>query len=295
MKNCSIIDLCTPLLLNIQAYRIRFVETELPKNKRMSISEYGYNPDVKSIKMMRLNLAGEQVLYTSTEPRTSYCETISSDKLNNPFYISIWRKKNPKQYCNCFMSSFDSCSENCESNAFKIKTEYRSRLNSEQEQNIKKMGKILEKKYPEDCIDKYKESAQLASYIFKSADCIIMPSARNNKEVNITFNKEFTDNSLILDRVYFCNPFDIQHIQQNSLVFRVDKIGLVINNRVVWHKWHVKENELVDMNSNLLVHYINNTGSLIYPNINKQINDWHCGYYNNKCVKFKIEKEEEND
>ena len=290
MKNCSIIDLCTPLLLNIQAYRVRFVETELPKNKRMSISEYGYNPNSKT--RGRYNKPGEHVLYTSTNPSTSYNETIPFNSLSSPFYLSVWRKRDEEQTCSCFLSSFESSSENIRSNAGKIKMEYVKNLNQEKKIKVRILGEILEKKYLQDDEDKYKESSELASCIFKYADCIISPSAKEPEEINITFNKEFTDNSLILDRVYFCSPFDIQ---QNSLVFRVDKIGLVIDNRVVWHKWHVKENELADMNSNRLVHYINNTGSFIYPNINKQINDWHCGYYNNKCVKFKIEMEVEND
>ena len=189
------------------------------------------------------------------------------------------------------MSSFDSCSEDTQSNAYKIKTDYRNNLNSKQEQTIKEIGKVLEKKSSEQSLDIYKESAKLASDIFKYADCIITPSARDNKEFNLTFNKNFADESLVLNRIYYCNPFPNDC---GSLVFRVVKIGLVISNRVVWYNWHVKDNELLYTDSNLLINYDYNRESLIYPNIIKPIDDWHIGFYNQKKVKFQIEIEEDN-
>lgn len=67
-KDFSVVDLG----LNLSLYRIRFVEEELSKDKRTNIPEFGYNPNPKNIKRMRLNLPGEQVLYTSTNPLVSY-------------------------------------------------------------------------------------------------------------------------------------------------------------------------------------------------------------------------------
>lgn len=285
--------MCYPVVslnLNNQAYRIRFVETELPPERRTSIFEFGYNPDVKNIGIMRLNQSGEQVLYTSTNPGTSYIETISNKNLNYPFYLSVWCKKDANKLCNCFISSFDSCSKDSNSNAYKIKTEYRKNVDSEQELTITEIGKVLEKEYSELCSNKYEESAQLASNIFKIADCIITPSAKNNDEVNLTFNKRFADESLVLDRIYFCNPFPNGCC---SLVFRVVKIGLVVTNRVVWYNWHVKDNILLNTDSNQEIEYIDNRDSLIYPNIIKPINDWHIGWYDNNKVRFKIKIEKE--
>ena len=286
--------MCYPVVnlsLNNQAYRVRFVETELPKDKRMSISEFSYNPNVKNIRMMRLNLPGEQVLYTSTNPRTSYEETISSKDKTKPFYLSVWSKKNVKQTCTCFLSSFDSCSDHSQSNAFKIKTEFRNKLTTEQELAVVKIGKKLEKNASQGN-NTYEESSQLASNIFNYADCIITPSAKDSKEVNLTFNKDFADKSLILNRIYFCSPFPCN---KRSLLFRVNKIGLVINNRVEWYNWKVKNDILKDTNSNLSIKYNDSDQIFIFPNVNKPIDDWHIGFYKQKKVKFQIEIEEDNN
>lgn len=106
----------------------------------------------------------------------------------------------------------------------------------------------------------------------------------------MTFNKRFADESLVLDRIYFCNPFPNGCC---SLVFRVVKIGLVVTNRVVWYNWHVKDNILLNTDSNQEIEYIDNRDSLIYPNIIKPINDWHIGWYDNNKVRFKIKIEKE--
>ena len=286
--------MCVPfvnLSLNNQVYRVRFVETELSKDKRMAISEYSYNPNAMT--RGRYNKPDEHVLYTSTNPRTSYDETISSEFINYPFYLSVWRKRDEKQTCICFLSSFGSCSEDIKSNAGKVRKEYNEKLNQEEKFIVAKFGEILEKNYSHDDEDKYKASSELASCIFKFAECIISPSAKDSEEINITFNKEFTDNSLILDRVYFCSPFCNK---QKSLVFRVDKIGIVKDNRVVWYRWHIKEHTLKSQESNCLIQYIKGEEmSLLYPNIIRHIDDWHLGMYNQTKVEYKIELEADSD
>ena len=277
------------LPLNVQAYRVRFVEKELPKYKRMAISEYGYNPN--SVTRGRYNQPGEHVLYTSTNPLTSYDETINSSLLNSYFYLSVWRKKDKKQNCNCFLSSFDSCSGDLTSNSGKLRSEYLEKLNEEERNVVRNIGENLEMKYLHDREDKYYESSQLASRIFKTADCIIAPSAKDSNEVNITFNKEFTDNSLCLERVYLCRPFDNQN---KSMIFKVDKIGIVNDNKVVWYHWHVKAHSLRIRNPFSLNQDFHKIGMpILYPNVNKPIDDWHTGFYNQELVEFKIELEKD--
>ncbi len=106
--------------LNLQVYRVRFVEEELPNDKKISISEYAYNPILEEIKRKRLNLPNEQVLYTSTHPLVAYKETVTSESSKSYFYLSVWHKNDKDELCSCFLSSFESCSQCRSSNANKI-------------------------------------------------------------------------------------------------------------------------------------------------------------------------------
>lgn len=277
-KDFSVVDLG----LNLSLYRIRFVEEELSKDKRTNIPEFGYNPNPKNIKRMRLNLPGEQVLYTSTNPLVSYKETISPKSLNLLFYLSVWSKKDKEEKCTCFLSSFESCPKEPDCNSNKIKREYCKKLNAQDLQTIAKMGKILEKQYSQNSKDKYKESSLLASEILKRVACIMTPSAKEPQEVNITCNKQFTDNSLILNRVYLCRPFP----SKASIFFRVEKIGVVNNNKVIWYNWNIKEGSLVYGKNEPIPQ---DDKDILYPNVMNSIFDYHKGIYKGEIVNFKID------
>ena len=267
------------LPLNIQTYRVRFVATELSKEKRVEICEYGYNPNSNS--RMRYNQPGELVLYTSTNPRTSYDETISPNDSDSHFYLSVWRKKDTQQQCSCFISAFNSICDDICSNAHNLKREYSAQLSPTDLSIIESIGCNLEREYSHKNENKYIKSAEIASHIFKYVDCIISPSAKNRCEVNITFNKDFADNSLVLDRVYYCGPFNSP---TSSLVFRVKKIGIVSDNKVVWYNWSIKDcNNKIEQSSE----------TFLFPNVNKSIYELHDGYLNNTKVEFKIELEAE--
>lgn len=270
--------------LNLQVYRVRFVEEELPNDKKISISEYGYNPKPE---IMRLNKQGEQVLYTSTHPLVAYEETVTLDSHKLYFYLSVWHKRDDaEKECSCFLSSFESCSQAPNSNANKIYHLYYQNLNEQDLQIVTKIGKVLEKQYPSDSKDKYKDSSQLASKLLKQADCIMTPSAKDNKEINITFNKNFADNSLVLDRVYFCRKFNSH---RESLAFNVEKIGIVSEDKVVWYNWYIKENTLRNHCKKTIKVDINEKQALLFPNVTTSVSEWQKGIYKGEVVEFKLD------
>lgn len=272
--------------LNLQVYRVRFVEEELPNDKKISISEYAYNPILEEIKRKRLNLPNEQVLYTSTHPLVAYKETVTSESSKSYFYLSVWHKNDKDELCSCFLSSFESCSQCRSSNANKIYRLGYQNFDEQDLQTIAKIGKVLEKYYPSDSNDKYEDSSQLASKLLEQADCIMTPSAKDNKEINITYNKRFTDNSLVLDRVYFCRKFNSL---QKSLAFDVEKIGVVSGNKVVWYNWFVKENTLRNDCKKTFKMNPEEEQTILVPNITTSTSEWQKGIYKGECVEFKLD------
>lgn len=268
------------LSVNLSAYRIRFIETELPQDKRINISEYGYNPNPNNINRLRFNLPREQVLYTSTNPWVSYCETVS-EKSHIPYlYLSVWRKKHQNKKTSCFLSSLEHCSQNKDSNAYKIRQEYCQSLTDSELKQVLKISRILEKEYDPNEKDIYKESSKLASKMFKKIDCIISPCAKENDEVNLTYSKQYADNSLSLSHVFFCRSFEHR---KKSLGFKVEKIGIRNENKVIWYNWRIIEDSIKPIEPSQA------ENDMLYPNVNQPVNGWHTGIYQKQKVKFKIE------
>ena len=223
-------------------YRVRKDEDGIDESNPKSFS---YIQDSTRILRYRFNREGEQVLYTSTTPNVAVGETL--ENFNGNFYIGKWRNNNPESNFNSFVALDENCSKDLKSNSRKIREEIKTHFSKAELERIDCLRNILEKDYSKvPKADKYKESSILASKILEVADCILSYSAKNDKELNVTFNKKSTDELLVLECVYYCGPLK----DKMSLAYDVKKIGLVENGKIVWYKWEVNMESLKWLDDN---------------------------------------------
>ena len=100
------------------------------------------------------------------------------------------RRNNQNGKFNAFVAVDENCSTNPDSFARKVREAIKSHFSKEELDRIDFLRNILEKDYTNYPIElQYLESSELASKILEVADCILSYSAKDNKELNVTFNK----------------------------------------------------------------------------------------------------------
>lgn len=256
-------------------YRVRAEFTEGVNR----YSAYSYNPNAVNIERLRFNKECEQVLYTATSPCVAVKETLRKE---TPFYLSKWKGIYENGVMS-FVAIDDNCSDDENSNSRKVRRIIKDKATKEELLEIDQMRKILEKDYtdyPEET--RYIESSELASFILKSAECILSYSAHDDKELNVTFNKQTVDDKLALDTVYHCRP---NHNHQ-SLFFDVSEVGLPNGDSVIWYDWRVDESSLIidsqagyilDEVGILRILHRNPGNACVGINVNQPINGYHKG------------------
>lgn len=224
-------------------YRVR---TDTKDFDDTNPAEFSYIQDVNKIKRQRFNREGEQVLYTSTFPNIAVMETLKED-YNDAFYIGKWKNIKQDNKLWSFVAVDDNCSTNTESSSRKVREVIKEQFTKEQLQLNDVLRIILEKDYTGvEENKKYEESSLLASKIFNVVDCILSYSKCSSKKLNcdeylnVTLNKKTVDESLKLDAVYHCKSIS----DHTSLCYNVDKIGLLNNGKIEWHKWCVDFNSI---------------------------------------------------
>lgn len=267
-------------------YRVRKDEDGIDESNPKSFS---YKQDPNTICRYRFNREGEQVLYTSTTPNVAVAETLENFKGN--FYIGKWRKNNPESKFNSFVALDENCSKDLKSNSRKVREEIKTHFSKAELERIDYLRNILEKDYSNvPKADKYKESSILASKILEVADCILSYSAKDDRELNVTFNKKATDELLMLECVYYCQPK-----MDKKSYYDVERIGVVEDGKIVWYRWipdwrdiriNPKETRCYDI-AQLLVEA--NPQLKRHVNINKSLNDYHTSILSNAKGDFLVD------
>ena len=268
-------------------YRVRKDENIENKNDPNSFS-YIQNP--KFIKRQRFNKDGEQVLYTSTYPNVAVEETL--ENYHGNFYIGKWKGNNQNRKFNAFVALDENCSKDPKARSRIYREEMKTHLSKEELDRIDFFRNILEKdytNYPKDL--QYDESSELASKILEVADCILSYSAKDNRELNISFNKKATDEFLFLEYVYYCFPMK----DMNKMCYDVQKVGIVENGEINWYNWEVDMDTLVchdnlyDFNPRQYLE--NNIYARLhkYVNINNDLDGLHTGYISYQSEKFLVD------
>lgn len=72
-------------------------------------------------------------------------------------------------------------------------------------------------------------------------------------------------------------------IGKKSLGFKVEKIGIRNENKVIWYNWRIIEDSIKPIEPSQA------ENDMLYPNVNQPVNGWHTGIYQKQKVKFKIE------
>lgn len=258
-------------------YRVRKDEEGIDEADPNSFS---YIQDVTKITRQRFNLPGEQVLYTSTYPNVAVEETL--ENFDGNFYIGKWRKNNLESKFNSFVALDENCSKDSKSISRKAREDIKTHFSKAELEHIDYLRNILEKDYskvPE--AEQYIESSILASKILEVADCILSYSAKDDRELNVTFNKKATDELLQLESVYYCRPLN----DKKKMCYDVQKIGIVKDGKIIWYKWEVNMESLKwlddDQECVSPIQYlaINKYARLHkYVNLNNNLYGLHTGY-----------------
>lgn len=138
----------------------------------------------------------------------------------------------------------------------------------------------------------------MASRILKGYDALMTTSLQSDgKELNVTFNKQATDDLLRLQHVYYCSV-----PQNDTLAFDVIEIGIHERNTIEWFDWSVDFGSIVYDDSlsstfkkELHQALLTDKGieqRAMRPNVVRDPYDWHDGIVVYKGspyhIKFKI-------
>lgn len=254
------------------------------------INEFSYNHNFENIRMQRMNMVGEPVLYTSTFPSVALNEIRNGNQYER-FYLSVWQTK----YAGNVKCAINVTTENLSGTAKKYQDTIKNKQwDSQAYEYLSAIGNLLEMPGTD-----YRASSKIASKLFKSNDAIVTVSQKSNgQELNFTFTKDIADDKLELKYVFDC---DVPLTE--TLSFRVHRIGIPNGNHVIWNNWTVNIDsveynprmnrcsipveelrELLTNNNNLL--------KCLQPNVNKAPDSEHDGVFDISesrfYVKFKI-------
>ena len=283
------------LPLNLPLYRARYDSDNWTDKE--DCSQYSYIQDAEGIRMFRYNRDGEQVLYTSTTPFIAFKEIENGSDRN--VYISKWGKVHNED-------NFSVCTAICNegiaagSTAGKYLNIMRNNLCPETFRQAEEIGNVLEAK----SIDgyeglNYRFSSAIASRLFQGCEALLTVSKKSGgRELNITFKREAVDTKLNIRAVYEIDAPS----RHDDFILHVNKIGIPQGNRIEWHEWKINRDSfrLLPNQQNLNLEEIkqiieNNDEQrfrfLLFPNINKNLDDFHLGIIDDKETgnRFKVE------
>ena len=269
------------LSLNLSLYRARYDSDNWTDKE--DCSQYSYIQDAEGIRMFRYNRDGEQVLYTSTTPFIAFKEIENGSDRN--VYISKWGKVHNED-------NFSACTAICiegvaaGSTAGKYLNIMRDRLRLNVFGQVEKVGNVLEA----DNVDgheglNYRFSSAIASRLFQGCEALLTVSKKSEgRELNITFKREAVDAKLVIKAVYEIDaPF-----HHNGSILYVNRIGIPQDNRIVWHEWRINrdsfrlpphcQNQNLEEIRQIIEGYDERRFQFVlFPNINKSIDDFHLG------------------
>lgn len=269
------------LLLKLPLYRARYDSDNWIDKE--NCSQYSYIQNTESIRMFRYNRDGEQVLYTSTTPFIAFKEIENGSDRN--VYISKWGKVHNED-------NFSVCTAICSegiaavSTAGKYLNIMRNNLRPDTFRQAEEMGNVLEA----DSIDgyeglNYRFSSAIASRLFQGCEALLTVSKKSDgKELNITFKREAVDTKLNIRAAY---EIDAPSRHNNSIL-HVNRIGIPQDNQIEWHEWRINMDSFrlpsnhQDQDLAAIRQIIENRNGrrfqfVLFPNINKEIDDFHQG------------------
>lgn len=244
------------------------------------ITQFGYIQNAAKVNMLRLNKAGQQVLYTSTDPITAYKELDCSG--NNKVYISRWKMKKQGQFNVALTIMKPKASIDQES----ITSHYLKIMNKKMKDSqlfyFQSIGDLLERQTDStENIAKYLYimTSDIADHIFKNNDVILTASTKDYNNLNLTFKKAAADLLEILCIYELDNP---RNHGGKLCDCELTGIGLpnYNTNKVNWcspkvdvNGLSVVDNPLVDITK--LQAYINNNkrNIVVRPNFTGDVKD----------------------
>lgn len=269
------------LSLNSFLYRARYDSNNWVDKE--DSSQYGYIQDAEHIGIFRYNQDREQVLYTSTNPFVAFKEIENGSYRN--VYISKWGKVHNED-------NFSVCTAICsegiaaDSTAGKYLNIMRNNLRPDTFRQAEEMGNVLEA----DSIDgyeglNYRFSSAIASRLFQGCEALLTVSKKSDgKELNITFKREAVDTKLNIRAVYEIDAPS----RHNGSILHINRIGIPQDNQIEWHEWRINMDSFRlpsnHQNQDLAAirQIIENRNGrrfqfALFPNINKEIDDFHQG------------------
>lgn len=269
------------LPLNLPLYRARYDSDNWTDKE--DCSQYSYIQDAECIGMFRYNQDREQVLYTSTNPFVAFKEIENGSNRN--VYISKWGKVHDEDHFSVYTAI---CSEGIviDSTAGNYLNIIRERLHPDIFRQAEEIGNVLEANN----VDRheglnYRFSSAVASRIFQGCEALLTVSKKSDgRELNLTFKQEVVDSKLDMKTVY---EIDAPCLHNGSIL-HINRIGIPRDNRIEWHRWEINRNSfrlpLNCQNQNLeeIRRMIESRNEqrfrfVLFPNINKEIDDFHQG------------------
>lgn len=195
------------------------------------INEFSYNHNLENIRTLCLNSGGVPVLYTSTYPQVALNEIRDDNQRHDRFYLSIWQFDGEDVKCAINITNND-----LEGNAKKYQDIIKDKQwNPIVYQYLSSIGDLLEMPGTD-----YRASSRIASKLFEGNEAIVTVSQKSNgKELNFTFRRDVADNKIKLKYVFDC---DVP--ENDTLLFKVHRIGISNGDNIVWHQWSVDINSV---------------------------------------------------
>lgn len=215
------------------------------------ISQFGYIRDVSIIQPLRYNLAGEQVLYTSTHPGIAYKEIVN-DSPSEYFYLSIWNKKSYEGTDFMTFLNIPSSVEYLDGNALKYFEVLKGVIkpNSFEYYWSIHLGDLLEGDSSEGFNKDYILSSNIAHKVFTQCDVLLSVSQKSeNKELNLNFKKDSAD-KLECRTIFRCKS--PSNIDGELLIFDVDIIAVCTNDNITWYNYEVDDSTIIPLNNDQL-------------------------------------------
>ena len=215
------------LPLNLSFYRVRY-DDGFDKNDK---TQFGYIQDASKVKIGRYNIDQEQVLYTSTNPKTAFMEIESHNNTSDSYYISVWRKMDEDKIMTALSYNPDDCKYKSNADMYnkdikRLLEEGKKKYGMGYKEFIKNIGERMESD------STYEFSSLLASSLLKKYEALITMSAQSDgQELNVTFNKETVDKRLKLSLVLHGDGAEVK-----KLLMNVDEVGIVENEKIIWKK-----------------------------------------------------------
>ncbi len=211
-------------LYNLPLFRARYNEGD---GWQDDSKQFTYNHDQQKCKLYRLNKAGEQVLYTSTNPYVA-CNEIARTESNNSIFLTMFMAQNKTETIKLAlcMPGVGKVSGNAKKYANYLSQKDDAAINYHE-----RLGNIIEADIPPNISPDviYQKTAALASKILNTHDAIMTVSKKSNmSELNITLKKDIVDKLLKIKRI-----FEINITDESVHILRIGKDK---NGKIKWHK-----------------------------------------------------------